>query len=160
MGLISGPSRSAFLKGLGFSLAATSGYFIFIFFISVFYKNIFSIWKFTEIYPGRPAAGRPGPGRPAAGRQGLICKKRGKKLRTGPWEPAAGRPASQAAPLRGGRPPLYKGVGCPSPSFALLKIQKKEKRGRERRGEGEAKRRSPVGFSRRRLEVTKIFHIL
>ena len=40
------------------------------FFIFVFYKNIFSIWKFTGIYPGRPAAGRPGPGRPAAGRQG------------------------------------------------------------------------------------------
>ena len=33
------------------------GFFIFIFFISVFYKNIFSIWKFTEIYSGRPAAG-------------------------------------------------------------------------------------------------------
>ena len=46
-----------------------------------------------------------------------------------------------------GPPPLYKGVGCPSPSFALLKIQKKEKRGTE----GEAKRRSPVGFSSRRL---------
>ena len=24
---------------------------VFLFFISVFYKNIFSIWKFTEIYP-------------------------------------------------------------------------------------------------------------
>ena len=42
----------------------------FIFFIFVFKKNIFSIWKFTVIYPGRPAAGRPGPGRPAAGQQG------------------------------------------------------------------------------------------
>jgi len=30
----------------------------FLFFIFVFYKNIFSIWKFTGIYPGRPAAGR------------------------------------------------------------------------------------------------------
>ena len=48
------------------------GFFIFIFFIFVFYKNIFPIWKFTGIYPGRPAAGRPGPGRPAAGRQGLL----------------------------------------------------------------------------------------
>ena len=44
--------------------------FFFIFFIFVFYKNIFLIWKFTGIYPGRPAAGRPGPGRTAAGRQG------------------------------------------------------------------------------------------
>ena len=47
-------------------------FFIFIFFISVFYKNIFSIWKFTEIYPGRPVAGRPGPGRPTAGRSEYI----------------------------------------------------------------------------------------
>ena len=35
----------------------TGGFFIFIFYIFVFYKNIFSIWKFTGIYPGRPAAG-------------------------------------------------------------------------------------------------------
>ena len=37
----------------------SSGFFIFLFFIFVFYKNIFS---FSEIYrniPGRPAAGRP-----------------------------------------------------------------------------------------------------
>jgi len=47
---------------------------IFIFFIFIFYKNIFSFPKFTEIYPGRPAAGRPGPGRPAAGRQRLFRK--------------------------------------------------------------------------------------
>jgi len=32
------------------------GFFIFLFFIFVFYKNIFSIWKFIEIYPDRPAA--------------------------------------------------------------------------------------------------------
>ena len=46
------------------------GFFIFLFFIFVFYKNIFSIWKFIGIYPDRSAAGRPGPGRPAEGRQG------------------------------------------------------------------------------------------
>ena len=46
--------------------SVTSGFFIFLFFIFVFYKNIFSIWKFTGIYPGRPAARRPGPGRPVA----------------------------------------------------------------------------------------------
>ena len=40
------------------------GFFIFLFFIFVFYKNIFSIWKFIGIYPGRLAAGR----------QGLLCK--------------------------------------------------------------------------------------
>ena len=62
---------------LGEKMDPTSA--IFLFFIFVFYKNIFSIWKFTGIYPGRPAAGRPGPGRPAAGRQGLICKKKRKQ---------------------------------------------------------------------------------
>ena len=41
------------------------------------------------------------------------------------------------------------GVGCPSPPIWLTKNpEKKEKRGR---GEGEAKRQSPVGFSSRRL---------
>ena len=45
-------------------------FFIFMFFIFVFYKNIFSIWKFIGIYPGRPVAGRQGSGSPAAGRQG------------------------------------------------------------------------------------------
>ena len=30
------------------------GFFIFLFFIFVFYKNIFSILKFTEIYPAAP----------------------------------------------------------------------------------------------------------
>ena len=33
------------------------GFFIFIFFIFIFYKNIFLIWKITEIYPGSRAAG-------------------------------------------------------------------------------------------------------
>ena len=41
----------------------------FLFFVFVFYKNIFSFSKFTEIYPRRPAAGR----------QGLICKNFRKK---------------------------------------------------------------------------------
>ena len=51
------------------------------------------------------------------------------------YTPAAPLPGGRdlAARLGGGRPPppLYKGVGCPSPSFALLKIHKKEKRGKE-----------------------------
>ena len=114
------------------------GFFIFIFFISVFYKNIFSIWNFTEIYPGRPAAGRPGLGRPAAGRQGLIRKKTRKII--------ADRSLGPVARLRGGRPPLaarlpggrlshpYIRVGwSPHPSFASLQFQKPKKRegGRE-----------------------------
>ena len=83
----------------------TGGFFIFIFYIFVFYKNIFLIWKFTGIYSGRPAAGRP-PGRPAAGRQGHFWKKfRGENCTQvpGAGRPAAGRPAL-AARLRGDRP--------------------------------------------------------
>ena len=80
----------------GHSTLFCCGFFIFIFFISVFYKNIFSIWKFTEIYPGRHAAGRPGPGRPAAGRQGLFRKKKIKKIADSSLGPVAR--------LRGGRP--------------------------------------------------------
>jgi hypothetical protein len=39
----------------------TAAVFIFLYFLfSFFIKNIFSIWKFTGIYPGRSAAGRPG----------------------------------------------------------------------------------------------------
>jgi len=122
-------------------------YFIFLF----FYKNIFSCLKFTWIYSGRSAAGLPGPGRPAAGRQGLICIKTRQKIAprslenrppgsgaAGPVRPPAGRPAPQP----------YISCWLPlTPSFASLKIQKKEKRGRE----GETKRRRPAGFSSRRL---------
>ena len=120
------------------------GFFISIFFISIFYKNIFSIWKFTEIYPGHPTAGR----------QGFIRKKKEKKLQIGPWgqspgcgaagppgRPAAGRPAL---------PPYIRVSWSPHPSFASLQFQKKEKRGRE------GERRSTAGFSSRRLQVTKI----
>ena len=98
-----GPGTTPAVKGRVIVKSGRHGFFIFIFFISVFYKNIFSSWKFTEIYPGRPAAGRPGPSRPAAGRHGLICKKKrenkiaARSLGTG--RPAAGRPASQAARL-------------------------------------------------------------
>ena len=97
--------------------AMRRGFFIFIFFISIFYKNIFSIWKFIEIYPGHPAAGR----------QGLICKRKRKKITDrslGTGRPAAGRLA----------PHPYIRCWLPlTPSFALLKIQKKksEKEGEE-----------------------------
>ena len=87
------------------SYANAGGFFIFIFFISVFYKNIFSIWKITEIYPGRLAAGRPG----------LICnKKDDKKLQTGPWEPAARQ--------QGGRPPRPPGCGAAGIFFCNLAL--------------------------------------
>ena len=108
------------------------GFFIFIFFIFVFYKNIFSIWKFTEIYPGCRAAGTWPPGSRAAG--AYPQKKDEKKLQTGPWGPVArqrdgrdlaawqpggrglsakkrrqkiaDRSLGPVARLRGGRPPL------------------------------------------------------
>ena len=50
-------------------LYSSSPCVVFLFFIFIFYKNIFSIWKFTEIYLGRPVIGR----------QGLICKKKTKR---------------------------------------------------------------------------------
>ena len=123
---------------------ARGGFFIFIFFIFVFYKNIFLIWKFIGIYPGRPAAGP----------QGLFCKKFHEKFAPGPLEDrspgigAAGPPGRPAAGqldlagrLRGDRLPLhYIRVWLPpQPSLASLKIQKKKEKkgGRERKGEGE-----------------------
>jgi len=82
-----------------------------------------------EIYRNIPrpprcrAAGTWPPGCRAAG--AYLQKKR----KTNCGQVPGNRPSGwgAAAPP----PPLYKGVGCPSPSFALLKIQKKEKRGRE-----------------------------
>ena len=80
-------------------------------------------------------------GRSAAGRPALAARLQGDRLshpyiRVG-WSP----------------PPLYKLLAAPHPLICLTKNLEKKKRegGRERRGEGEAKRRSPVGFSSRRL---------
>src|SRR6185295_2540142 len=103
-------------------------FFYFYIFYFRFYKNIFSIWNFTEIYPGRPEAGRPGPGRPAAGRQGLFRKKNMKnnyRQVPGTGRPAAGRPAL---------PPLYKGWLVLPPLICISTIleTKKKERGRER----------------------------
>ena len=112
-------------------------FFNFYIFYFRFLKNIFSIWKFTEIYPGRPAAGRPGPGRPAAGRQGFFRKKNTKnncRQVPGTGRPAVGRPAS--LPYVN----IYKGVGCPSPPIWLTKNPEKKKRegGVRERQSGEA----------------------
>ena len=83
-------------------------FFIFIFFIFVFYKNIFSFSKFTEIYPGRPTAERPGSGRPAAGRQGFFCKNFHGEFALKPLEdrsPDSVAAGPQAARQRGDRLP-------------------------------------------------------
>ena len=84
------------------SLHDLGGFFISIFFISVFYKNIFSIWKFTEIYPGRPAAGTWQPGSRAAG--AYPQKKRQQKIADrslGTGRPAEGRPPPPGRPAAG-----------------------------------------------------------
>ena len=70
---------------------------VFLFFIFVFYKNIFSIWKFTGIYPGRPAAGG----------RAFLKKISQRKLRAGPWGPVAQQ--------LGGRPPRPPSSGAGSP---------------------------------------------
>ena len=88
----------------------------FYFVIFVFYKNIFSFSKFTGIYPGRPAAGRPEPGRPAAGRQGLFCKNFAKIFAEKPLEdqsPCSGAAGPQAA-QSGPRPPGSRATGSPT----------------------------------------------
>ena len=137
----------------GWPLPFPCGFFIFLFFNFVFYKNIFSFSKFTEIYPGRPAAGRSAPSRPAAGRQGLFCKSFRGKFARGPLEPGArplrppgpsGRPAAgQQAPTarqRGDQLPqvIYKGWLVPPPLICITKIPETKKK--ERWREGEAKR--------------------
>ena len=131
----------------------TGGFFIFIFYIFVFYKNIFSIWKFTGIYHGRPAAGRPVPAARQRGGRGISEKKFAEKIARrslGAGRPAAGRPAL-AARLQGDRisHPYIRVGWSPHPSFASLKFQKPRKK-------REGQRRSPAGFSSRRLQVTKI----
>jgi len=55
-------------------------FYFFIFYFHFLQKKYIFDLKFTEIYPGHPAAGRPAPGRPAAGRQGVLCKKFYKKF--------------------------------------------------------------------------------
>ena len=123
------------------SLSKDAVFYFYIFYFC-FYKNIFSIWKFTEIYPGHPAAGR----------QGLKRIKKKKKF--------ADRSLGPVARQRGGRPPRplggrlyhpYIRVGwSPTPHLHHYNSRNKEKR--EREGE----RRSPAGFPSRRLQVTKI----
>ena len=82
------------------------GFFYFLFFIFVFYKNIFSILKFTEIYPAAPLpVGRDLAARQRGGR-GISEKNFEEKIARrslGAGRPAAGLPAL-AARLRGDRP--------------------------------------------------------
>ena len=78
-----GPSCRGLLRSETADTDGLGGFFIFLFFNFVFYKNIFLFSKFAGIYPGCPAAGRLEPGRPAAGRQGLFYKNFRRKFAPG-----------------------------------------------------------------------------
>ena len=127
-------------------------FLFFLFFIFVFYKKIY--FRFRNLQEYRPAAPLPG-GRdlvaPLRGGRGFCEKLLRKYLRAGPWGPVV-RQRGLAARLQGDRlSHPYISVGwSPYPSFASLKFQKPRKKGRE------GERRSPAGFSSRRLQVTKI----
>ena len=104
-------------------------YFLFSFFTKIYFR-VRNLHEYT----------------PAAERQRLICKKEvDKKLRAGPWGPVARQRGGRPWPPGCGAastPPLYKVLATPHPLICLTKNPEKKKRegGRERRGEGEAKR--------------------
>ena len=129
-------------------------YAVFLFFIFVFYKNIFSFSKFTGIYPAAPLLGGRNLVAPLRGGRG-FCVKTFAKIFTrkslGADRPAAGRPAL-AARLQGDRisHPYIRVGWSPHPSFASLKFQKPRKK---RDGGREAK---PCRILERRLQVPKI----
>ena len=121
---------------------------VFYFFIFLFPFFIKIYFRFENLQKYTPAAPLPG-GRDLAGRlpggRGLPAKKRQKKFADGSLgtgRPAAGRPASQAARLGGGwPPPLYKGVGCPSPFICLAKNLERKKRKEREGGRGGVRER-------------------
>ena len=131
--------------------------FLFLYFLFPFFTKIYfrfeNLQKYTPSAP-LPAAGTWPPGCRAAGT--WTQKKEEEKLQTGPWgrSPGSGAavppwpPGSWAA-----GPQPYIRCWQPLTPIWLTKNpeKKKRERGRERRGEGEAKRRSPVGFSSRWL---------
>ena len=125
------------LQVAGVDEASSNALFLFLYFLFPFFIKIY--FRFGNLQKYTSAA-------PLPGGRGLSAKKRGKKLQTGPWEPAARQPGGPPPRPPGwaaaGPPPLYKGVGYPSPLICLAKYPEKKKRegGRERRGEGEAKR--------------------
>ena len=126
-------------------------YFLFSFFIKIYFR----FRNLQEYTPAAPLLG----GRDLAARQrggrGISEKNFMEKIARrslGAGRPAAGRPAL-AARLQGDRlsHPYIRIGWSPHPLFASLQFQKPRKK-REREGD----RRSPAGFSSRRLQVTKI----
>ena len=91
-------------------------FFLFLFFTKIYFRYG-NLQKYTPAAPlsgGRDLAAR------LPGGRGLSAKKRGKKLRTGPWEPAAR--------LGGGRPPHpYIRVLAAPPLICLAKNPEKRK---------------------------------
>ena len=82
---------------------------------------LFSFSKFTEIYPGRPVAGRPGPGLPAAGRQGLFCKNFRWEFALRPLEdrsPGSGAAGPPGRPAAGQQAPAARQQGDRLPEAA------------------------------------------
>ena len=143
------------------------GFFIFIFFIFIFTKIYFRVRNLHEYTPAAPLPGGWDLAARQPGGKGLSAKKSRQKIAprsledrppiSGAASPP-GRPAVErralAARLRGDRPPtLYKVLAVPHLLICLTKNPEKKKRegGRERRGEGEPKRRSSAGFSMRQL---------
>ena len=113
----------------------------FFYFLLSFFTKIY--FRFGNLQKYTPAAGQPG----------LKRKKKEKKLQIGPWgrspgSGAAGPPWPPGSGAAGPRPPY---IRCLPRHPIWLTKNLEKRRGRERRGEREAKRRSPVGFSRRRL---------
>ena len=105
--------------------------FLFLYFLFLFFTKIY--FRYGNLQKYTPTAPLPGGRDLAARQQGLIRKKRRKKI--------ADRSLGPAAWLRGGRPsPLYKVLAAPHPPFGLLKIQKKRK---ERYGWGRGKAAKP-----------------
>ena len=119
------------LRGCAPACTAMRAVFLFFYFLFLFFTKIY--FRFRNLQKYTPTAPLPGGRDLAARQQGLIRKKRRKKI--------ADRSLGPAARLRGGRPPpLYKVLAAPHPPFGLLKIQKKRK---DREGWGRGKAAKP-----------------
>ena len=126
-------------------------------------KYIFDLKIYRNIPPAAPLpVGRDLAARQRGGRG--FCAKTFAQIiahrSLGPVARQRGGRAPQAARQRGGRPwppgcgatgspTLYKGWLVPPPIICITKIPETKKK--------EGERRSPAGFSSRRLQVTKIF---
>ena len=122
--------------------------FLFPFFIKIYFRYG-NLQKYT------PSAQPPG-GRDLAARQpggrGFSAKKTQKIIADRSLGPVARLPGGRPPPAAGrpALPPLYKGWLVPPPLICITTIPETKKREREE------ERRSPAGFSSRRLQVTKI----